>query len=245
MNTTRSSYWEAKTSEEKILAGMILDVLSSRGISGWSVIFSRESNRLGYCDYSKREICVSRKVVLTDWAEAVDTAMHEVAHAVAGAGSGHGPRWKAVAVDLGAKPQEKADYVNRHQTGETKTVKTSYGPVKITVGNVYNVQGSIGKLRIIEVQRKSFVGESALGSLHSLPVDFLHPNYGDASKVAEKIVTVRDYKGDPIQVTLGKSTYLKNNVPYVAVEGRRRNVLTVSPQGDRLLVPAELFRKQK
>ena len=238
--TRRTSYYEAKSPQEKILEVMVLDVLKARGITGWTVIFNQDSNKLGYCDYSRREICISRHVVVTDWAEAVDTAMHESAHAVAGHRADHGPEWKRIAAELGARPQAKADYVNRHQTGETKTIRTSYGPVTITVGEHAEVYGKsqfgrIGKLRILEVQRKSFTAESDLGSRYKLPVDFLHPNFGDGSKIIPKTVKMMGRDGHPVAIVLGKSYYQSATKRYVAVEARRRYVLAVAQDGSQLL----------
>lgn len=245
----RSSYYAAKSPEEKILEVMVLDVLKSRGLAGWSVIFNMDSNRLGYCDYNRKEICISRKVVLTDWSEAVDTAMHECAHAVAGHRAAHGAEWKRIAVELGAKPRSKADYVNRHQTGEQKTIKTSYGPVTITVGEPAEVYGKsqfgrIGELRILEVQRKSFVGESDLGSRYKLPVDYLHPNFGDGSKIIPKTIKMTDRYGVPVAIVLGKSYYQRGGGKrYVAVEARRRYVLAVAQDGSQILGdPADFSR---
>lgn len=246
--TQRSSYYAAKSPEERILEVMVLDVLKSRGLSGWTVIFNRDSNTLGYCEYNTKEICISRKVVLTDWIQSVDTAMHECAHAVAGHKANHGPEWKRIAIELGAQPRAKVNYVNLHQTGETKTIKTNYGPVKITVGDTAEVYaktnlGAIGKLKILEVQRKSFVGESALGTRYKLPVDYLHPNYGDSSKVIPKTVRMKDWEGNPVDITLGKSFFRKGNRNYVATETRRRYVLGTSQYGDTLLTDPGKFRK--
>lgn len=244
----RSSYYDAKSPEEKILEVMVLDVLKSRGLAGWSVIFNMDSNRLGYCDYNRKEICISRKVVLTDWSEAVDTAMHECAHAVAGHRAAHGAEWKRIAVELGAKPRSKADYVNRHQTGEQKIIKTSYGPVTITVGELAEVYGKsqfgrIGELRILEVQRKSFVGESELGNRYKLPVDYLHPDFGDGSKIIPKTIKMTDRYGGSVAIVLGKSYYQRGGKRYVAVEARRRYVLAVAQDGSQILGDPADFRK--
>ena len=38
-----------------------------------------------------------------------DTLLHEVAHAIAGHKAGHGPVWKAVCVEIGAKPKRCVD----------------------------------------------------------------------------------------------------------------------------------------
>lgn len=246
--TTRGTYWIAKTEEEKTLQEMILNTLSAQGLSGWTVIFSRETNRLGYCKYQAKEICISRKVILTSWEEAVDTAMHEVAHAVVGLQvtlreGGHGPSWQAMASQLGALPRAKADgYVSLHQTGEKKIAKTSYGPVEVEIGKTAIVHASIGELKIIEIQRKYFIGKSALGSLHRLSVDILHPDFGNSEKIPERDVTINDRRGRPIKVTLGKTTYSYQGETYVAIEPRRRTVLMLSPSGKRLNVDVEFFR---
>lgn len=242
MKEPRGSYWQPKSAEEKTLAGMILATLAERGVLGWTVIFSRESNRLGYCRFDSKEICISRKVVVTDWSQAVDTAMHEVAHALAGKKAKHGPIWKAMAQELGARPNAKAEYVNLHQTGERKTVKTIYGTVDVTVGSKVEVYGAVGTLKILEIQRKFFIGESALGSRYQLSVDLLHPSYGTTA-VAQRKATVKDRRNRPVEITLGESSYVHEGVKFVAVEAKRRNVLTMDTQGNTLLVPAELFRK--
>ena len=36
--------------------------------------------------------------------EVYDTLLHEIAHALAGPGAGHGPVWKAICIKIGAKP---------------------------------------------------------------------------------------------------------------------------------------------
>jgi hypothetical protein len=41
--------------------------------------------------------------------KALDTLLHETAHALAGSDAGHGPAWKAWCVELGAEPERCAD----------------------------------------------------------------------------------------------------------------------------------------
>src|SRR5690606_25270933 len=58
--------------------------------------------RAGLCDYSSKRISVSRYLAARyEDDEIHQILLHEVAHAVAGPKSGHGPRWRQIAIDLG------------------------------------------------------------------------------------------------------------------------------------------------
>ena len=242
--TKRGTYGLPKSSAERLIESMILDTLSTRGLSGWSVIFSRESHRLGVCTYSTKEITISRKVILSDWAQAVDTAMHEAAHAIAGSAAGHGPRWKAMARELGATPKAKAEgFVNTQDHGETKQVKTSYGPTPVILGETTLTVERFGLITVMDLQRKKFLGKAADGRLYTLSVDRLHPNYGDPSKIAQRAVKLKDGRGREVEIILGKSTYIHEGRSYIATEPRNRNVVCMDPQGNQLLVPAEYLTK--
>lgn len=68
----------------------------------WSFGFDSAKRRLGACNYAAKRITVSRYLVaLLDDDEVHQTLLHEVAHALAGAEAGHGPRWLALARELG------------------------------------------------------------------------------------------------------------------------------------------------
>lgn len=70
--------------------------------SSWTFAFDSAKRRAGLCDYSRKRISVSRYLAARyDDDTNHQTLLHEVAHALAGAGAGHGPRWKAVARELG------------------------------------------------------------------------------------------------------------------------------------------------
>lgn len=70
--------------------------------SSWSFGFDAAKTRAGLCDYSRKRITVSRYLAARyDDDEIHQVLLHEVAHALAGPRAGHGPRWKAVARDLG------------------------------------------------------------------------------------------------------------------------------------------------
>lgn len=68
----------------------------------WSFAFDHAKRRAGQCDYTHKRITVSRYLAARyDDDTNHQTLLHEVAHALAGAAAGHGPRWKRVAHDLG------------------------------------------------------------------------------------------------------------------------------------------------
>jgi predicted SprT family Zn-dependent metalloprotease len=68
----------------------------------WSFKFDRSKICFGKCYYSRKQISLSRYLVeLNDDAEVRDTILHEIAHALAPRGAGHGPAWRSVAVSIG------------------------------------------------------------------------------------------------------------------------------------------------
>ncbi|TXK10165.1 SprT-like domain-containing protein [Microbacterium hatanonis] len=70
--------------------------------ASWSFGFDNAKLRAGVCDFRRKRITVSRYLSARhDDEENHQTLLHEVAHAIAGPGAGHGPRWKAIARDLG------------------------------------------------------------------------------------------------------------------------------------------------
>ncbi|MBC7725435.1 MAG: SprT-like domain-containing protein [Burkholderiaceae bacterium] len=68
----------------------------------WSFGFDSAKTRAGLCNYTSKRITVSRYLAARyDDDEIHQVLLHEVAHAIAGSGAGHGTRWKIVAKDLG------------------------------------------------------------------------------------------------------------------------------------------------
>lgn len=77
---------------------------------GWRFELDRSVRRFGICRYTTRTISVSGPLsALNDLPTVKDTVLHEVAHALAGNTAGHGPKWKATAVRIGAKPERCYD----------------------------------------------------------------------------------------------------------------------------------------
>lgn len=68
----------------------------------WSFGFDNAKSRLGKCDYTARQITVSKYLIpLLDDDEVHQTLLHEVAHAIAGSAAGHSKEWMRIARDLG------------------------------------------------------------------------------------------------------------------------------------------------
>ncbi len=72
----------------------------------WSFAFDRSKLRFGKCDYRKKQISLSAFLVESNAEPEVrDTILHEIAHALAPRGAGHGPAWKALALSIGCNGQ--------------------------------------------------------------------------------------------------------------------------------------------
>lgn len=86
---------------------------------GWTFVISHNcgssSTALGMCNYKYKKLFLKHNHALHNTEEKViDTILHEVAHALAGPGAGHGPLWKRYARIVGADPTA------------TKAVSTEY-----------------------------------------------------------------------------------------------------------------------
>jgi predicted SprT family Zn-dependent metalloprotease len=68
----------------------------------WTFGFDNAKTRAGLCNYGDKRITVSRYLASRyEDDEIHQVLLHEVAHAIAGSRAGHGPRWRAVALELG------------------------------------------------------------------------------------------------------------------------------------------------
>ena len=88
------------------LEAMAYQELAKHGLHGWTFGLARTRRRLGVCKYRTKRIEIAEYYARNSPEESVlDTLLHEIAHAIAGPAAKHGPRWKAVAVRLGATPR--------------------------------------------------------------------------------------------------------------------------------------------
>ena len=84
-------------------------LMDEHGLQSWELVFDHARRRAGACHYATRKISVSRHLmVLYAEATVTDTLLHEIAHALAGPGTGHGPRWRALALSIGSSGERLA-----------------------------------------------------------------------------------------------------------------------------------------
>lgn len=85
----------------------------------WSFRFDRATTRLGQCDHRAKAISVSRYLSQKATPEDVtQVLLHEIAHALAGPRSAHGPTWQRVAASIG------------YRGGRTHTVEPAHERAK-------------------------------------------------------------------------------------------------------------------
>lgn len=104
----------------------------------WTFSFNRQRRTLGLCRYRERRIELSRHhAAAGSLAQAEATLLHEIAHALAGPGTGHGPAWRQIMRHLGQPPEVTArpqyqlnDYkwalVRRDHSGELQMIAGRY-----------------------------------------------------------------------------------------------------------------------
>ncbi len=72
----------------------------------WTFVWSTAKRRRGSCHFGPKEIQLSIEYAKdNDEYYILDTILHEIAHAIAGARVHHGPQWQAVCLDIGAEPR--------------------------------------------------------------------------------------------------------------------------------------------
>lgn len=81
-------------------------ILVNEGMTDWTIKLDRSVRRLGQCRYGVKEIGLSSTYirVMMERSKPLDlvvTFLHEVAHAKAGCGAGHGPVWRRWCTALG------------------------------------------------------------------------------------------------------------------------------------------------
>jgi len=125
-------------------------LMNQYGLHNWSFQFNGAQKQLGSCNYTKRQITLSRIVAVHKTAEQVtDVILHEIAHALAGWEAGHGPKWKEIASRLGARPESRtpeSDEIAEIQ----RTIKKN-----IQVGNTVTFEDRKGRLHQGVVLRKN------------------------------------------------------------------------------------------
>lgn len=77
---------------------------------GWRFKWDRAQRRVGQCRFGAQEIGLSKPIysITANEPDAINTILHEIAHALAGPHAGHGPEWKRVAHSIGCSAQRCA-----------------------------------------------------------------------------------------------------------------------------------------
>lgn len=104
---------------------------------GWVFVWDTKAiKRYGQCRYRKREIGITQKLALiNDFERTQDVVLHEIAHALVGAGHGHNQVWKDKCVEIGANPQQY--YYSKEQGGDVETFKPNYVLINKDTGKVH------------------------------------------------------------------------------------------------------------
>ena len=94
---------------ELTLARRTAEELIALHVPNYRFTWANGKTILGHCDFNNRQIALSRTLtVANDESQVIDTIRHEIAHAIAGPGAGHGREWKEQARRLGAVPRARA-----------------------------------------------------------------------------------------------------------------------------------------
>ena len=100
------------------------ELMNQHGLSKWNFEWDRAKRRAGCCKHRICVISLSINYVVRNTEEHIrDTILHEIAHALAGPREGHGPKWKTICRQIGARPVRcyDSDVVNMPK-GQYKAV---------------------------------------------------------------------------------------------------------------------------
>lgn len=94
-----------KTDKHHEIRDFAVSKMREHGLYTWYFEFGNMKRRLGDCTYGIQRIRYSNFYLHLPEEEWKDTILHEIAHALAGPAAKHGPVWRAMAREVGAKPQ--------------------------------------------------------------------------------------------------------------------------------------------
>jgi predicted SprT family Zn-dependent metalloprotease len=85
---------------------MARGLMDRHGLRRWTVRTNKGVHTVGVCRHKPKEIVLSSLFIeLNTRAEVEDVILHEIAHAMSGWKAYHGPKWKRVARQIGARPE--------------------------------------------------------------------------------------------------------------------------------------------
>lgn len=78
------------------------ELMNDHGLEDWTFGWDRATSRYGMTSYARKHISLSKSLTnVREESDVRNTLLHEIAHALVGAGHGHGPAWRAKAHSLG------------------------------------------------------------------------------------------------------------------------------------------------
>lgn len=89
-------------------ASVARQLMNQHGLTDWIFQWDRALKRAGCCFYRRKTITLSHFYVANPknpTEDIIDTILHEIAHGKAGHGAGHGPLWKQICIQIGARPK--------------------------------------------------------------------------------------------------------------------------------------------
>lgn len=228
-----SRNWEDMTlaDHKSAVSESILRVLSEHGIHDWKVRFTRAYSTLGSANFRTKTVSISVLQFPNGRDVTMDTAMHESAHVIAGAEAGHGPAWRRKARELGATPESRHSVIVDSGGSDHRRVSTRYGDVDVVKGETTFTRDG-AEYTVIDVQNSKVMARNKAGRPTAFPVDVLHPNFGDPSKIvsgATKTMTTSD--GVRVTATEGETTFEHGGVTYTVTEIRRSKFVAMSGDG--------------
>ena len=102
-------------------------LLTQHGLAqkGWTFAWNKRNKAFGLCNYLTKTIELSTPLfALTTDTSAFDTLLHELAHALAPRGAGHGPKWRAACRLVGANPV-RTKSAAQAMTAENEAIHTA------------------------------------------------------------------------------------------------------------------------
>jgi len=101
---------EEKYQSHSEIAILARELMDKHGLESWRFSFDNSKRRVGYCQYSRKTISLSKSVSVSCTKALVkDTILHEIAHALVGPGHGHDWVWQRKCIEIGGSGQRMAD----------------------------------------------------------------------------------------------------------------------------------------
>jgi predicted SprT family Zn-dependent metalloprotease len=100
-------------------AALARRLMNQHDLAEWGLTFDNAKTRAGVCRQATRQIGLSRPLTqLHSDDEVKDTILHEIAHALVGAGHNHDAVWRAKALQIGCSAKRCVDSSSGHLEGD-------------------------------------------------------------------------------------------------------------------------------